>query len=79
MSKHYHLIGVGGIGMSGIAQLLLSSGHKVSGSDLKDNSITNLLKTLGADIYIGHRSSNIGKAEAVVYSSAIRDDNPENI
>ena len=79
MSKHYHLIGIGGIGMSGIAQLLLSCGHKVSGSDLKDNSITNLLKTLGADIHIGHSSANISNAQTVVYSSAIKDDNPEII
>jgi len=77
MIKHYHLIGIGGIGMSGIAQLLLRKGFKVSGSDLKENKITQELKKLGADIVIGHDATNITGADLVVYSSAIKEDNPE--
>jgi len=77
MNKHYHLIGIGGIGMSGIAQLLLRQGFKVSGSDLKENEITGRLKKLGADIFIGHNPLNIKGADLIVYSSAIREENPE--
>jgi UDP-N-acetylmuramate--alanine ligase len=79
MQKHYHLIGIGGIGMSGIAQLLLASGCKVSGSDLKENRITAGLKKSGAQIFLGHNAGNVRGAEAVVYSSAIKEDNPELI
>lgn len=74
---HYHLIGIGGIGMSGIAQLLLRRGIKVSGSDLKVSSITDELKDLGANVFIGHNSTNIKGADLVVYSSAITENNPE--
>ncbi len=77
MNKHYHLIGIGGIGMSGLAQLLLRQGMEVSGSDLKKNKITGELKELGADIFIGHSPLNIKGADLIVYSSAIADDNPE--
>lgn len=77
LNRHYHLIGIGGIGMSGIAQLLLRKGNKVSGSDLKGNTITEKLSELGADIFIGHSSENIKSADLVVYSSAIVEDNPE--
>src|SRR3989338_1079110 len=77
MNRHYHLIGIGGIGMSGIAQLLLRQGLKVSGSDLKENKITGGLKELGADIFIGHNPLNIKDADLIVYSSAIGIDNPE--
>lgn len=63
--------------MSGIAQLLLACGYKVSGSDLKESRITAGLKKSGAEIFIGHSAGNIAGAEAVVYSSAIREDNPE--
>jgi len=77
MTKHYHLIGIGGIGMSGIAQLLLRLGYKVSGSDLKENKNTVKLKNLGAEIFIGHNSGNIKGVDKVVYSSAIKEDNPE--
>jgi len=77
MVKHAHLIGIGGIGMSGIAQLLLRRGIKVSGSDLKESKITEELKGLGADIFLGHDALNIKGADLVVYSSAIKDDNPE--
>lgn len=79
MEKRYHLIGIGGIGMSGIAHLLLRRGFKVSGSDLKENKITEDLLSAGAQIFIGHRVENIFGAQAVVYSSAIKEDNPEII
>ena len=74
---HYHLIGVGGIGMSGIAQLLLRRNTMVSGSDLKESEMTCELKALGATIFIGHNPSNIEGADLVIYSSAISADNPE--
>jgi len=79
MKKHYFLIGIGGIGMSGIARLLLACGVKVSGSDIKETRVTGELKALGADIYLGHRQENIGDANLVIYSSAIKEDNPEII
>ncbi|MFA5093066.1 MAG: UDP-N-acetylmuramate--L-alanine ligase [Candidatus Omnitrophota bacterium] len=77
MKKYYHFIGIGGIGMSGIAQLLLKSGYKVSGSDLKENQNTDELKSLGATIFMGHAAKNIIEQDVVVYSSAISSDNPE--
>ncbi|MDD2927908.1 MAG: UDP-N-acetylmuramate--L-alanine ligase [Candidatus Omnitrophica bacterium] len=79
MEKHYHLIGIGGIGMSGIAQLLLAYGHKVSGSDLKENRITASLKESGAQVFLGHNAGNIRGAHTVIFSSAIKEDNPELI
>lgn len=72
-----HFIGIGGIGMSGIAQICLRMGYKVSGSDLKSNQSTERLISLGAEVYEGHSSSNIQQADLVVYSSAIPEDNPE--
>jgi len=77
MKKYYHFIGIGGIGMSGVAHLLLKAGLRVSGSDLKENRITEELRRLGAKIYIGHNAQNIAEQDAVVYSSAIKEDNPE--
>ena len=77
MKKYYHFIGIGGIGMSGIAHLMLKSGFMVSGSDLKENRITQELKCLGAKIFIGHSASNIAEQDVIVYSSAIKEDNPE--
>jgi len=77
MKEYYHFIGIGGIGMSGVAHLLLKAGLRVSGSDLKENRITEELKRLGAKIYIGHNHENIAEQSAVVYSSAIKEDNPE--
>ena len=73
----YHFIGVGGIGMSGLAELLVRQGHRVSGSDLAANALTRRLEELGAAIYQGHRPEHIGEAEVVVYSSAVKPDNPE--
>jgi len=72
-----HFVGIGGIGMSGIAEVLLNLGYKVSGSDLKTSLVTQRLATLGAQIFEGHRAENITGAEVVVTSSAIAPDNPE--
>lgn len=72
-----HMIGIGGIGMSGIADVLLRLNFKVSGSDSVKSSITDHLKDLGAEIYIGHNADNIQNSDVVVYSSAIKPDNPE--
>jgi len=77
MKEYYHFIGIGGIGMSGLAHLLLKAGFSVSGSDLKENRITEELKRLGAKIYSGHKAQNISGQSVVVYSSAIKEDNPE--
>jgi UDP-N-acetylmuramate--alanine ligase len=80
MGKHYHLIGIGGIGMGTLASLLLDQGDTVSGSDLKDNEICQGLRGRGACISIGHRSSNIVKdTDYVIYSSAVPVNNPELI
>ena len=77
MNRHIHFIGIGGIGMSGIARLFISQGAKVSGSDLKENQNTAELKKLGARLFLGHACANIAGADLVVYSSAIKEDNPE--
>lgn len=75
--KRIHFIGIGGIGMSGIAQLCLSKGYEVFGSDIQDSDNTQKLIKLGAEIYIGHRRENIQNKDIVVYSSAITKDNCE--
>ncbi|MFP4528248.1 MAG: UDP-N-acetylmuramate--L-alanine ligase [Candidatus Kapaibacterium sp.] len=73
-----HFVGIGGIGMSGIAEILLSQGFEISGSDLTPSENTEYLKSLGARVVIGHSEDNIASAEVVVYSSAVRpEDNPE--
>ncbi|HXX27669.1 MAG TPA: UDP-N-acetylmuramate--L-alanine ligase [Terriglobales bacterium] len=72
-----HFVGIGGIGMSGIAEVLLNLGYKISGSDLKSSTITKRLATMGAQVFEGHRAENITGAEVVVTSSAISSDNPE--
>ena len=72
-----HFIGIGGIGMSGIAEVLMTHGYTVQGSDLKASPITERLAALGAEICIGQRAENLGSAEVVVVSTAIRKDNPE--
>jgi UDP-N-acetylmuramate--alanine ligase len=74
---HIHFVGIGGIGMSGIAELLLNLGYKVSGSDVKRSDITDRLKKLGGTIFKGHSAENIKEADVVVVSSAIAADNPE--
>lgn len=75
--KRIHLIGIGGVGMSAIAQLLLGLGHRVSGSDIKPSQFTCRLTSLGAKVFIGHSPQNLGDVDLVAFSSAIRDDNPE--
>ncbi len=75
--QHVHFVGVGGIGMSGIAEVLLTLGYQVSGSDLKASPITDRLASLGATIYLGHRSENVAGAKAVVVTSALDPQNPE--
>jgi UDP-N-acetylmuramate--alanine ligase len=74
---HIHFVGIGGIGMSGIAELLLNLGYKVSGSDLRLTDITGRLARLGGTIFEGHRSEQIEGADVVVISSAVGEDNPE--
>ncbi len=76
-AKRLHFIGIGGIGMSGIAEILLNLGYRISGSDLKLSAVTERLAGLGAQIFEGHDAANVDDADAVVVSSAIRDDNPE--
>jgi len=75
--KHIHFVGVGGAGMSGIAEVLANLGYQVSGSDLAKSATTERLGSLGARISIGHDASNIDGADAVVVSTAVRSDNPE--
>jgi UDP-N-acetylmuramate--alanine ligase len=75
--QQIHFVGIGGIGMSGIAEVLLNLGYKVSGSDLKSSAVTQRLAGLGAAVFEGHRAENIAGAEVVVTSSAISTENPE--
>jgi UDP-N-acetylmuramate--alanine ligase len=75
--QHVHFIGIGGIGMSGIAEILLNLGMRVSGSDLRRGPITDRLAQLGATIYEGHQAENLGDATVVVTSSAVSPSNPE--
>ena len=75
--KQVHFVGIGGIGMSGIAEVLCNLGFRVTGSDVKKSKNTARLEKLGAVVYEGHRAENVGDAHVVVRSTAIRDDNPE--
>jgi UDP-N-acetylmuramate--alanine ligase len=75
--KHLHFVGIGGSGMSGIAEVLLNLGFQVSGSDLSQSVVTKRLKKLGATIYIGHAEQHLTNADAVVVSTAVGPDNPE--
>lgn len=75
--QRIHMVGIGGIGMSGIAEVLLTLGYSVSGSDTKPSNITERLENLGATIHEGHKAINVEGAHVVVISSAIRQDNPE--
>ncbi len=72
-----HFVGIGGSGMSGIAEVMLSLGYKVQGSDLRSNPAVERLKRQGATVFIGHDSKNIRDADAVVVSSAVDETNPE--
>jgi len=75
--KHIHFVGIGGIGMSGIAEVLLNLGYKVSGSDLRASDTTERLRKLGGEIAIGHRAENVSAPHVVVISSAVTRDNVE--
>jgi len=77
--RRVHFVGIGGSGMSGIAEVLLNLGYRVSGSDLVESDTTLRLQRLGAEVVIGHRSENLRDADVVVISSAVRKDNPEVI
>ncbi|MBW8748852.1 MAG: UDP-N-acetylmuramate--L-alanine ligase [Acidobacteria bacterium] len=76
-TQRVHFIGIGGIGMSGIAEILLTMGYPVSGSDLRRSPVTDRLEKLGAVIFEGHRAENAAEADVVVTSSAVAKDNPE--
>src|SRR5256712_6623402 len=75
--QRIHLVGIGGIGMSGIAEVLLTLGYSVSGSDVKPSTITERLQDLGAAIFEGHKAGNVEGSHVVVTSSAVKSDNPE--
>jgi UDP-N-acetylmuramate--alanine ligase len=75
--RHVHFIGIGGISMSGLAEILLEKGYQVSGSDLQQSPITERLKRNGITIYRGHCDENINGADLIVYTAAVKDDNPE--
>jgi UDP-N-acetylmuramate--alanine ligase len=75
--QHIHFVGIGGIGMSGIAEVLLNLGYHISGSDVKETEVTRRLQALGCEIFYGHRKENMREADVVVISSAIRQGNPE--
>ena len=75
--QHIHFIGIGGSGMSGIAEVLVTQGYVVSGSDMKGGAATARLAALGATIHVGHRPENVHGAQVVVKSTAIPDHNPE--
>jgi UDP-N-acetylmuramate--alanine ligase len=77
--RRIHFIGIGGSGMSGIAEVLVTLGYQVTGSDLSESAVTRRLAGLGVKVSIQHEKENIGSADAVVVSSAVRDDNPEVI
>ncbi len=77
--QHIHFVGIGGIGMSGIAEVLANLGFRVSGSDLKKSEVTARLEALAVEVTEGHAAENVGDAHVVVRSTAVRDDNPEII
>ena len=72
-----HFIGIGGIGMSGSAEVLLTDGFAVTGSDLREGASVERLRERGAEVHIGHSPENIGSADVVVRSTAVGEDNPE--
>ena len=75
--QHVHFVGIGGIGMSGIAEVLINLGFRVSGSDMKRSNVTDRLVEMGVEFNEGHDANNVGDADVVVRSTAVRDDNPE--
>lgn len=76
-NKHFHFIGIGGIGMSGLAEILLNRGCKVSGSDIKPSEITARLQSKGAEIFTSHEAENVKDCDMVVYTAAVSNENPE--
>ena len=77
--KNIHFVGIGGSGMSGIAEVLLNLGYQVSGSDLGSNAATQRLESLGACVHLGHATENVARADVVVTSTAVNESNPEVI
>lgn len=75
--RHIHMVGIGGAGMSGIAEVLLNQGYEISGSDLSDSAVVRHLRELGARVAVGHSAENVGDVQVLVKSTAIGDDNPE--
>ena len=75
--QHIHFVGIGGSGMSGIAEVLLNLGYTISGSDLQESAVTRRLSSLGAQVTIGHTAANVAGADAIVTSTAVAGDNPE--
>ena len=75
--KKVHFVGIGGAGMSALAKILVEKGYNVSGSDVKESVMTGILRDLGAKVFIGQRAENVQDTEAIVVSSAIRENNPE--
>lgn len=77
--RRIHFIGIGGAGMSGIAEVLLNQAYDISGSDLRESAVTDRLKKMGADIFIGHKAENIIGADVIVNSTAVDESNPEMV
>ena len=75
--QHVHFVGIGGIGMCGLAELLHNQGYRISGTDLREGASVERLRGLGVDVVIGHAAERLGDADVVVYSSAVRGNNPE--
>lgn len=75
--RHIHFVGIGGAGMNGIAEVLLNQGYRISGSDLGESTVTRRLVALGAEVFIGHDAVHIEGADAIVTSTAVKEDNPE--
>jgi len=75
--KHIHCVGIGGIGLSAIAEILLSRGYAVSGSDIKESDVTKHLQALGAQVLIGHDAANLGDTDLLIFSAAVSAENPE--
>lgn len=78
-NKKIHFIGIGGVSMSGLAEILMERGYKISGSDMNKSNLTDKLANLGAEIYIGHNSDNISNVDLIIYTAAIPEENPELI
>lgn len=75
--RHIHFVGIGGVGMSGIAEVLSNLGYTISGSDLADGAVLQRLRGLGITTHVGHAAAHVADADAVVTSTAVQADNPE--